>query len=641
MNNSSFVIVLLLLGSVAGTTAQNVPEVPVSQRTMPWTPELFDKVMKEHRSAPEFVPADSGPQPRLLPTSVNLYPLLDNVPIDRNQHNCGNCWVWGCTGTMEIALNVQNGIRDRLSTQFITSCDTAMSPCNGGSFSDFRAFYRLQGFALPWSNNNADYCGSQTCRACGNISTAPRYRISNIDYYSIPTWNGQSNAIYSVKKALSENKGLYFYFYLPTYAAWSVFDDFFYNKNESVVWSSFYCGVTPDGGAQGHVVLCVGYYDDGGANQYWIMLNSWGAPSGRPTGLFHVAMNVDYNCSGSSSGFGFEGISVGFNLPPVITNQPQSMVITQANNAGFSVATEPGTPLTYQWQKDGTNVNNNSHITGATTTALALSNVTANDAGDYTVLLNYGAGISTSAVATLTVLVAPTITNQPQSGMLCQGNSDTLTVGAAGTTPSYRWRWNNSFVSLPSPGATSWTAWSAGSYSCVVSNCVAMVTSDVAVLTLSYPPVITNQPQSASLLQGNCTLFTLAASGTPPLYYQWHWNNFINPWSPTALSWNVCNAGSYWCVVSNTCGLATSGVAVLTFTNPLPGHIDLITRLGDGTMRLDMSGTPNTNYTILATADLNSWPRLCTLPSSNGLFQWTDCAASSNAHRFYRLRPGP
>ena len=53
----------------------------------------------------------------------------------------------------------------------------------------------------------------------------------------------------------------------------------------------------PDQGAGGHAVLCVGYNDDDPQNSYWIMLNSWGTPSGRPNGLFHVAMNMDYDCA--------------------------------------------------------------------------------------------------------------------------------------------------------------------------------------------------------------------------------------------------------------------------------------------------------------------------------------------------------
>ena len=101
----------------------------------------------------------------------------------------------------------------------------------------------------------------------------------------------------------------------------------------------------------GIVVLCVGYYDDGAANRYWIMLNSWGPTSQRPTNFFYVAMNLDYTCSDNYT-FGFEGINVGFNLAPVITSQPQSRTNLQGSTATFSIATAPGTPLTYQWQQN-------------------------------------------------------------------------------------------------------------------------------------------------------------------------------------------------------------------------------------------------------------------------------------------------
>ena len=45
----------------------------------------------------------------------------------------------------------------------------------------------------------------------------------------------------------------------------------------------------------GHAVLCVGYDDTDPNNRYWIMLNSWGAPSNRPSGLFRVSMDMDYD----------------------------------------------------------------------------------------------------------------------------------------------------------------------------------------------------------------------------------------------------------------------------------------------------------------------------------------------------------
>ena len=45
-------------------------------------------------------------------------------------------------------------------------------------------------------------------------------------------------------------------------------------------------------------MLCVGYNDDDPSNSYWIMVNSWGtAEGGRPNGIFHLDMDMDYGCT--------------------------------------------------------------------------------------------------------------------------------------------------------------------------------------------------------------------------------------------------------------------------------------------------------------------------------------------------------
>ena len=89
-----------------------------------------------------------------------------------------------------------------------------MNPCNGGGFSDFCAFYLYEGFAIPWSNANAGFCGSQTCIPCTNIATNPRYPIHNLSYYSISTGSDQAASIANVKARPEPKPGLVF-FLLP------------------------------------------------------------------------------------------------------------------------------------------------------------------------------------------------------------------------------------------------------------------------------------------------------------------------------------------------------------------------------------------------------------------------------------------
>jgi len=89
-----------------------------------------------------------------------------------------------------------------------------------------------------------------------------------------------------------------------------------------------------------------------------------------------------------------------------ITTQPASVTVTAGGSATFTVAATAGSStISYQWRRNGT------AISGATNATLTLSNVTsANDAGDYTVVVMTEAGMVTSNVATLTVNAAPVVT---------------------------------------------------------------------------------------------------------------------------------------------------------------------------------------------------------------------------------------
>ncbi|HWA26194.1 MAG TPA: hypothetical protein VG734_11065 [Lacunisphaera sp.] len=86
---------------------------------------------------------------------------------------------------------------------------------------------------------------------------------------------------------------------------------------------------------------------------------------------------------------------------PTIAIQPEGKSVTVGATTGFGVAATSFLPLTYQWQKNGVD------IAGATEAAINFSPVTANQAGDYTVIVSNSLGSVTSAKATLTVLAAP------------------------------------------------------------------------------------------------------------------------------------------------------------------------------------------------------------------------------------------
>jgi hypothetical protein len=92
---------------------------------------------------------------------------------------------------------------------------------------------------------------------------------------------------------------------------------------------------------------------------------------------------------------------------PIITNQPASRTNNLATSALLQVAAA-GTPmLTYQWLKDGANLTDIGHLTGAQTPTLMLDNVSGEDAGGYSVIVSNAFGSVTSVVALLTLNLPP------------------------------------------------------------------------------------------------------------------------------------------------------------------------------------------------------------------------------------------
>ena len=255
-----------------------------------------------------------------------------------------------------------------------------------------------------------------------------------------------------------------------------------------------------------------------------------------------------------------------FFTPPSIAQQPQSQTNAVGTTATFSVAAGGTEPLSFQWRFNGTN------LPGAVSTNLTLPTVQAADAGNYTVVITNAAGAVTSSVAVLTVWVPPTITTQPQSRTNISGTIANFSVTAAGTPPfSYQWRFGGTNLAAQTNAAlvlVNVQPANAGNYDVVVTNVAGSLTSLVASLTVWIPPTITSQPQSQTNITGTTANFSVTASGTAPLNYQWRLGGTSlasQTNAPLALA-NVqpVNAGNYDLVVTNVAGSVTSQVAVLT-----------------------------------------------------------------------------
>jgi glucose/arabinose dehydrogenase len=93
--------------------------------------------------------------------------------------------------------------------------------------------------------------------------------------------------------------------------------------------------------------------------------------------------------------------------------------------------------------------------------------------------------------------------------------------------------------------------------------------------TVSQPPTITDQPASKTVSVGQSATFTVGASGSGTLTYQWQ-RNGTSITGATSPSFTVSNAqltdsgAGFRCMVKNSVGTATSSTATLTVTSNKP-----------------------------------------------------------------------
>ncbi len=324
---------------------------------------------------------------------------------------------------------------------------------------------------------------------------------------------------------------------------------------------------------------------------------------------------------------------------PSITQQPSSLTVTQGNMAAFSV-TASGTALSYQWRFNG------SGIAGATGSNYVIASAQSTNAGNYDVIVTNNAGSVTSTVATLTVRIPPSITQQPSSLTVTQGNMAAFSVTASGTTLSYQWRFNGGGIA----GATgsnyviaSAQATNAGNYDVIVSNNAGSITSAVATLTVNVPPSITAQPQSLTVPAGSNATFSVTASGTVPLTYQWRFNN-TNLTGAIGTNYTVTNvqtsnAGSYTVVITNVAGSVTSAVAVLTMASELRLNYQLFTT--NSALAVRISPRIAQPYSLEASMNLTNWVSIFTNQSGATGADYTQTAITNFPHRFFRGKRWP
>jgi len=186
------------------------------------------------------------------PASVDWEAAGAVTPV-KNQGNCGSCWSFSTTGSIEGAYQIKYGTLESFSEQNLVSCDNTDAGCNGGWMDD--AFEWMKGNGgicteadYPYTSGDTGQSGSCAQNCTPNPNSAPQ---SYVDVTPNSVADMESAvALTPVSIAIQANQPA-FQFYTG-----------------GVMTGK--CGQRLD-----HGVLNVGYGTQDGTD-YWQVKNSWG-----------------------------------------------------------------------------------------------------------------------------------------------------------------------------------------------------------------------------------------------------------------------------------------------------------------------------------------------------------------------------
>uniref|UniRef100_A0A6G1SHL2 Cathepsin L n=1 Tax=Aceria tosichella TaxID=561515 RepID=A0A6G1SHL2_9ACAR len=213
-----------------------------------------------------------------VPDSMDWRTVPGRVSAVKNQGQCGSCWAFASTGTLEGQEAVR-GVTDgnkslvELSEQNLVDCVTKDYGCRGGIMSDAFDFIKTEGGID--SEQSYPYEASQRkCRYDKSKSV-----LSDAGFAVLPEGDEEKLkevvAKFGPVAVAIDASSLWFQFY------------------RRGVYVNKHCGKKED--QLDHAVLVVGYGTDPKKGDYWIVKNSWG-PHWGDHGYIKMARNRKNMC---------------------------------------------------------------------------------------------------------------------------------------------------------------------------------------------------------------------------------------------------------------------------------------------------------------------------------------------------------
>ena len=271
-----------------------------------------------------------------------------------------------------------------------------------------------------------------------------------------------------------------------------------------------------------------------------------GSVSSLYTGNYYCI--VSNTCSSVSS----DTVSLIINNPQ-ITTQPISQSTCVGEDVFFTVIAS-GSGLSYQWKKNGVNINLQTNDT------LILSPITSTSEASYTCYVNNSCSSVLSDVTTLT-LNNIIVNSQPSSQNVCVGESVTFNISATGLSINYQWRKNGVDIigeTLPSITLTNLDVSNIGDYSCYMTNICDTIISSIATLNISNPVIL-----FANGVNSSCEGYIKASvlGSISPFIYLWEGGETTDSITGTEI-------GTYYLTITDAYGcLANDSIEILN--NPI------------------------------------------------------------------------